>query len=157
MEDTPRSTPQHQFVAGLVQHCSKGGVTYHLRYAKHIAVFRWVVPLGLNSVTNTEAYGGRTCLPVLGFLSSMSILFIYITMAQMVEKNAGLRNAWQKMMRLFTDLRGIDAKPRSIWIPGVRHNACGGLEMVVQFELFFPNKPYNANISLTHSKSTVVH
>ena len=36
-----------------------------------------MVPLGLNSVTNTAAYGGRTCLPVLGFLSLMSIFFLY--------------------------------------------------------------------------------
>ena len=40
-------------------------------------------------------------------------IFIYITMAQTVEKNAGLGHAWQKMMCLFTDRRGIDAKPRS--------------------------------------------
>ena len=58
-------------------------------------------------------YGGRTCLPVLGFLSLMSTFFIYITMAQTVEKNAGLGHAWQKMMCLFKDRRGIDAKPRS--------------------------------------------
>ena len=103
---------QRQFVAGLVQHCSKGGATHHLRYAKHIAVLRCVVPLGLNSVINTEEYGGRTCRPVLGFLSLMSIFF-YITMAQTVEKNAGLGHAWQKMMCLFTDRRGIDAKPLS--------------------------------------------
>ena len=64
-------------------------------------------------VTNTAEYGGRTCLPALGFLSLMSIFFIYITMAQTVEKNAGLGHAWQKMMCLFTDRRGIDAKPRS--------------------------------------------
>ena len=37
--------------------------------------------VGLNSVTNTEEYGGRTCLLVLCFLS-LSIFFIYITMAQ---------------------------------------------------------------------------
>ena len=37
----------------------------------------------------------------------------YITMAQTVEKNAGLGHAWQKIMCLFTDRRGIDAKPRS--------------------------------------------
>ena len=37
----------------------------------------------------------------------------YITMAQTAEKNAGLGHAWQKMMCLFTDRRGIDAKPRS--------------------------------------------
>ena len=40
-------------------------------------------------------------------------IFIYITMAQTVEKNAGLGHAWQKMMCLFTDGHGIDAKPRS--------------------------------------------
>ena len=40
-------------------------------------------------------------------------IFIYITMAQKVDKNAGLGHAWQKMMCLFTDRRGIDAKPRS--------------------------------------------
>ena len=41
------------------------------------------------------------------------IFLIYITMAQTVEKNAGLGHAWQKMMCLFADRRGIDAKPRS--------------------------------------------
>ena len=56
-----------------------------------------MVPLGLNSVTNTAEYGGRTCLPVLGFLSLMSIFFIDITMAQTVEKNAGLGHAWQRV------------------------------------------------------------
>ena len=89
---------------------------------KNIDVLRWVVPLGLNSVTNTEEYGGRTCLLVLCFLSLMSIFFIYITMAQTVQKDAGLGHAWQKMVCLFTDRRGIDAKPRSRWIPVARWN-----------------------------------
>ena len=94
----------------------------HIIYAmlKTSPFLRWVVPLGLNSVTNTAEYGERTCLPVLSFLSLMSIyIFFYITMAQTVEKNAGLVHAWQKMMCLFTERRGIaiDAKPRSRWIP----------------------------------------
>ena len=38
-------------------------------------------------------------------------------MAKTVQKNAGLGHAWQKMVCLFTDRRGIDAKPRSRWIP----------------------------------------
>ena len=46
--------------------------------------------------------------------SQFDVYFIiYITMAQTVETNTGLGNAWQKMMCLFTDRRGIDAKPRS--------------------------------------------
>ena len=50
------------------------------------------------------------------FLSLMSIF--YLSLAQTVEKNAGLGHAWQKMMCLLTDRRGIDAKPRSRLIPG---------------------------------------
>ena len=33
-------------------------------------------------------------------------------MAQAVESNAGLGHAWQKIVRLLTVGRGIDAKPR---------------------------------------------
>ena len=43
-------------------------------------------------------------------------IFLFISLcllAQTVEKNAGLGHAWQKMMCLFTDRRGIDAKARS--------------------------------------------
>ena len=46
--------------------------------------------------------------------SQFDVYFFYITMAQTVEKNAGLGHAWQKMVCLFTDRRGIDAKPRFI-------------------------------------------
>ena len=40
-------------------------------------------------------------------------------MAQAIESNAGLGHAWQKMVCLLTGERGIDAKPRSRWIPGM--------------------------------------
>ena len=46
-----------------------------------------------------------------GFLSF--IIYLFITMAQAEESNAGLGHAWQKMMCLLTDGHGIDAKPRS--------------------------------------------
>ena len=46
-------------------------------------------------------------------LSQFDVYIFYITVAQTVEKNAGLGHAWQKMMCLFTDRRGIEAKPRS--------------------------------------------
>ena len=39
--------------------------------------------------------------------------FIYITMAQTVEKTAEIGHALQKIMCLFTDRRGIAAKLRS--------------------------------------------
>ena len=42
-------------------------------------------------------------------LSQFDVYIFYITVAQTVEKNAGLGHAWQKMMCLFTDRRGIDA------------------------------------------------
>ena len=40
-------------------------------------------------------------------------VYFFISLSQTVEKNAGLGHAWQKMVCLFTDRRGIDAKPRS--------------------------------------------
>ena len=49
--------------------------------------------------------------PTVCFLSLVSIF--YLSLAQTVDKNAGLGHAWQKMMCLFTDRRGIDAKPHS--------------------------------------------
>ncbi len=63
---------QRQLVAGLVQHCSKGGATYHLRYPNNITVLRWVIPLRFNYVTNTE--GAHVCQSC--FLSLMPF-FIY--------------------------------------------------------------------------------
>ena len=44
-----------------------------------------------------------------------------LTRAQTVDKNVGLGQAWQKIMCLFTDRRGIDAKPRSRLIHALRN------------------------------------
>ena len=67
--------------------------------------------LRLNYVTNTEEYGERPCLPVLCFLSLMSI-FLFITGTD-GRKERGTRARVAENDVPLTDRRGIDAEPRS--------------------------------------------